>query len=258
MEAEGSASLLLSAHQKYGGDALSYRFTLGRSTMDSLEQRYSRVRDAIHQACDAAGRRPDTVRLLAVSKTRSADEVAALAALGQRDFGENYVQEAVAKIAALAADKLCWHFIGPVQSNKTRDIAAHFDWVHSLDRERIARRLNDQRPADMAPLEVCIQVNIDDEASKQGVSLADVGALAELVSTLPRLRLRGLMAIPRADSPDRNRAAFHTLAMTLSSLRNTIPGLDTLSMGMSDDFDVAIAEGATQVRIGTALFGPRP
>lgn len=225
--------------------------------MDSLEQRYFRVADAIREACQDAGRDPASVRLLAVSKTRSAEEVAALAALGQRDFGENYVQEAVAKITALGEQPLCWHFIGPVQSNKTRDIAAHFDWVHSLDRERIARRLNDQRPASLAPLDVCIQVNIDDEDSKQGVSLAEVAPLAGLVSTLPRLRLRGLMAIPRADSLDRNRAAFHTLAMTLSSLRNTIPGLDTLSMGMSDDFDVAIAEGATQVRIGTALFGPR-
>ncbi|PKM22370.1 MAG: YggS family pyridoxal phosphate-dependent enzyme [Gammaproteobacteria bacterium HGW-Gammaproteobacteria-14] len=213
---------------------------------------------SLRQACEDGDRSPDSVTLIAVSKTRGADEVAALAALGQRQFAENYLQEALEKMDALAAHHLHWHFIGPIQSNKTREIASRFDWVHSLDRDKIARRLNDQRPAGLPPLNVCIQINVDDETSKAGVSLDQVAALAQLIHELPRLRLRGLMAIPRPDSKDRGRAAFRTLAMTLSSLGNTIPNLDTLSMGMSDDFDVAIEEGATHIRIGTALFGARP
>lgn len=216
------------------------------------------IRARIGDACIAAGRDPASVTLLAVSKTRNADEIAALADLGQRHFGENYLQEALEKMPALAGRELCWHFIGPIQSNKTRDIATHFDWVHSLDRARIARRLNDQRPPSLAPLNVCIQVNLDDETSKSGVTLGQVEALAAAFQDWPRLRLRGLMAIPRADGPDHNRAAFHRLAMTLSRLRHTMPALDTLSMGMSADFAVAIEEGATLVRLGTALFGPRP
>jgi PLP dependent protein len=231
---------------------------MGHSTADTLKPRLMAVQGQLQEACRLAGRAIDSVGLIAVSKTRSADEVAALADLGQRDFGENYVQEGMDKITALAHRDLCWHFIGPIQSNKTRDIASHFHWVHSLDRDRIARRLNDQRPAGLPPLNVCIQVNIDDEDSKSGLAPDQVPALAARITTLPRLRLRGLMAIPRPDSPDRGQAAFRRLAMTLSSLGNTIPGLDTLSMGMSDDFDVAVAEGATQIRIGTALFGPRP
>lgn len=208
-------------------------------------------------ACQQAGREPDGVTLLAVSKTRSAEELAALADQGQRDFGENYLQEALDKMAALSERDLVWHFIGPIQSNKTRDIAAHFDWVHSVDRLKIARRLSEQRPTELPPLNICIQVNVDDEESKSGVPLAEAEELAEAVSELPHLRLRGLMAIPRADSDDGNRAAFRRLAMTLSQLRNTMPALDTLSMGMSADYTVAIEEGATVVRLGTALFGPR-
>ena len=231
---------------------------MGHSTTDTLAERLAHVRTGLAEACRHAGRPDDAVRLIAVSKTRSAAEVAALAALGQRDFGENYLQEALDKITALTGQGLRWHFIGPIQSNKTRDIAAHFDWVHSLDRERVARRLNDQRPAHLAPLNVCLQVNIDEEDSKSGVAPGQVAALAASIAALPRLRLRGLMAIPRPGSPDRGRAAFRRLAMTLSSLGHTMPGLDTLSMGMSDDFDVAIAEGATCIRVGTALFGPRP
>ncbi|MFN3713640.1 MAG: YggS family pyridoxal phosphate-dependent enzyme [Alcanivoracaceae bacterium] len=231
---------------------------MGHSTAEPLKQRLASVQGQLLDACHRVGRAPDHITLIAVSKTRSSDEVAALADLGQRDFGENYAQEGIDKIAALAGRNLRWHFIGPIQSNKTRDIAEHFDWVHSVDRDKIARRLNDQRPARLPPLNVCIQVNIDDEGSKSGASPAEVPALAELITTLPRLRLRGLMAIPRPDSPDRGQAAFRRLAMTLSSLGNTIPRLDTLSMGMSDDFDVAVAEGATQIRIGTALFGSRP
>ena len=231
---------------------------MGHSTTATLSSCFNRVKAELESACRQAGRPADGVRLIAVSKTRSAAEVAALADLGQRDFAENYLQEALDKIHALADRPLRWHFIGPIQSNKTREIASHFDWVHSLDRDKVAQRLNDQRPAALAPLNVCIQVNIDDEHSKAGIAPEQVPALAALIATLPRLRLRGLMAIPRPDSTDRGAAAFRRLAMTLSSLGNTMPGLDALSMGMSDDFDVAIKEGATHIRIGTALFGPRP
>ena len=224
----------------------------------SIKQRLGQVEQAIADACVQAGRPRDAVTLMAVSKTRTAAEVSQLAALGQRHVGENYLQEGLAKCQQLTDLGLTWHFIGPIQSNKTRDIATHFDWVHSVDRLKIAQRLSAQRPATLPPLQVCVQVNIDDEDSKSGIAPDQVAALASAIQTLPGLQLRGLMAIPRADSPDRNRAAFRRLAMTLSSLRNTIGGLDTLSMGMSDDFDVAIAEGATMIRIGTALFGPRP
>ncbi len=216
------------------------------------------LREEIAAASRQAGRDPDAVTLLAVSKTRSAPELATLADLGQRDFGENYLQEALEKMDALAERELIWHFIGPIQSNKTRDIAARFHWVHSVDRLKVARRLSEQRPAGLPPLNICIQVNVDDEESKSGVPLAQVPALVEAVAGLPNLSLRGLMAIPRADSNDCNRAAFRQLAMTLSQLRNTMPALDTLSMGMSADYRVAIEEGATVVRLGTALFGPRP
>ncbi len=216
------------------------------------------IRARIQAACAAAGRDPDSVTLLAVSKTRGAAEIAVLADQGQRHFGENYLQEALDKMPALAGRDLIWHFIGPLQSNKTREVAEHFHWVHSVDRAKIARRLNDQRPAELPPLEVCLQVNLDDEASKSGLPLAEVPALAARFAEWPRLRLRGLMAIPRADAEDGNRAAFRRLAMTLSQLRNTMPALDTLSMGMSADYPVAIEEGATVIRLGTALFGPRP
>ena len=215
------------------------------------------IRARIDAACAGAGRDPAGVTLLAVSKTRGADEIAVLADQGQRHFGENYLQEALDKMPALADRGLAWHFIGPIQSNKTRDIAAHFDWVHSVDRLKVARRLSDQRPSGLAPLNVCIQVNVDDEDSKSGIPLDAVPALAEQIAALPNLRLRGLMAIPRANSEDNSRGAFRQLAMTLSQLRNTMPSLDTLSMGMSADFGVAIEEGATIVRVGTALFGPR-
>ena len=215
------------------------------------------INEQIKSHCERVGRDPHSVQLLAVSKTRTADELAKLADQGQRHFGENYLQEALAKIAALRGRGLVWHFIGPIQSNKTRDIAAHFDWVHSVDRLKVARRLSEQRPPESAPLNLCIQVNVDDEASKSGVALAGVAELAAAVDALPNIRLRGLMAIPRADNDDGNRAAFRQLAMTLSQLRNTMPALDTLSMGMSADYGVAIEEGATMVRVGTALFGPR-
>lgn len=216
------------------------------------------INTQIRAFCEQSGRASDSVQLLAVSKTRTPDELARLADQGQRHFGENYLQEALDKIAALQGRDLVWHFIGPIQSNKTRDIAAHFDWVHSVDRLKVARRLSEQRPADLPPLNVCIQVNVDDEDSKSGIPLEAVPALAADIATLPNLRLRGLMAIPRADNEDNSRGAFRQLAMTLSQLRNTMPSLDTLSMGMSADYNVAIEEGATMIRVGTALFGSRP
>lgn len=231
---------------------------MGHSTTESLAARYQAVQATLAVACHAAGRAREAVQLVAVSKTRTAAEIRALTTLGQRHFAENYLSEALPKIAALADLPLCWHFIGPLQSNKTVDIARHFDWVHSVDRPKVARRLNDQRPSSRPPLAVCIQVNIDAEASKAGVAIDQVADLAGQIATLPQLSLRGLMAIPRPDSEDQGRAAFRQLAMTLSSIRNTIAGPGVLSMGMSDDVAVAIAEGATHVRLGTALFGPRP
>ena len=226
--------------------------------MESLSGRLEAIREQIRQACADAGRETSGICLMAVSKTRSAAEVAGLHRLGITDFGENYLQEALGKIDALAGTGIHWHFIGPLQSNKTREVAARFDWVHSVDRLKLAKRLSEQRPQGRPPLNICIQVNVDAEPQKAGVRLEDVPALAAAIQALPGLRLRGLMAIPQADSADHNRAAFRRLAMTLSQLRNTIGDLDTLSMGMSDDFPTAIAEGATIIRLGTALFGPRP
>lgn len=198
------------------------------------------------------------VRLLAVGKTQPAAAIAALAAAGQRDFGENYLQEALDKMSELAALELKWHFIGPVQANKTRGIAEHFAWVHSVDRLKIAERLSAQRPDHLPPLNVCLQVNIDREASKQGLDETEVIEVAHTVAALPRLRLRGLMAIPApATQLTDQRRPFARLREISEQLTATGLALDTLSMGMSDDLDAAIAEGATLVRIGTALFGPR-
>ena len=225
--------------------------------MGSAVSRLRELKQALAKASEAAGRRPEEVTLLAVSKGHPARAIRELAGAGQGNFGESYLREALGKQAELADLPLAWHFIGPLQSNKTRDVARHFDWVHSVDREKLARRLNDQRPPELPPLNLCIQVNIDREAGKSGVAPEDTAALAARVAELPRLRLRGLMAIPRADAPDHNREAFRRLAMTVSQLRHTMPELDTLSMGMSNDFHTAIAEGATIVRLGTVLFGPR-
>ena len=198
--------------------------------------------------------------LLAVSKTCPAVSVQEAFDAGLRDFGENYVQEALGKIAALADRRaeIGWHLIGPLQANKTREVAANFDWVHSVDRLKLAQRLSDQRPANLAPLQICLQVNISGEASKSGVAPADALALAQAVAVLPRLRLRGLMAIPEpADDLDAQRAPHRSLRELLEALNAQGLALDTLSMGMSADLEAAIAEGATWVRIGTAIFGAR-
>jgi len=215
-----------------------------------------RVLARIAEAALSAGREPRAVALLAVSKTFGADAVRSLAEAGQRAFAENYLQEALEKIAALP--QLEWHFIGPIQSNKTRQIAEHFDWVHSVDREKVARRLAEQRPPTLPPLQVCIQVNASGEASKSGCEPGEALALAQVVASLPGLALRGLMAIPEpTDDPQVQRARFASLAGLLRTLRSSGLALDTLSMGMSDDLEAAIAEGATIVRVGTALFGRR-
>ncbi len=212
----------------------------------------------IAAAAAAAGRDAAGVRLLAVSKTWPADSVREAAAAGQRAFGENYVQEGVAKVEALAGLGLEWHFIGPLQSNKTRLVANHFAWVHSIDRLKIAERLSEQRDVHLPPLEVCIQVNVSGEASKGGVVPADAEALAVAVAALPRLRLRGLMAIPEPTADVAlQRARFASLRALRDRLNAAGLALDTLSMGMSDDLEAAIAEGSTMVRVGTAIFGAR-
>ena len=229
--------------------------------MNSLSSSWQRVHDRIGAASQASGRSPGSVQLLAVSKTFPADAVAAVAALGQRDFGENYVQEGVDKIVALkSVAGLVWHCIGPLQSNKTRLVAEHFDWVHSVDRLKIAQRLSEQRPAHLPPLQVCLQVNIDGGPTKAGVAPADALALAQAVAALPRLVLRGVMTIPDAVDGFDAQLAVHTQAKHLFDELQTTLGLqhfDTLSMGMSADLEAAIQAGSTMVRVGTAVFGAR-
>lgn len=231
--------------------------------MSSIAEKLQVVNKNIASAAAIAGRNPEQVRLLAVSKTFDADAVLAAVTAGQRAFGENYLQEALDKIAALgvmAPDAMLeWHFIGPIQSNKTRPIAENFDWVHTIDRERIAQRLSEQRPAGRTPLNVCIQVNISAEDTKSGVLPDAAAALAHAVNALPGLRLRGLMAIPApSDDAVAQRAAFRQVRLLSEQLQQEGLALDTLSMGMSADMLQAIAEGATMVRIGSAIFGHRP
>lgn len=221
--------------------------------MRSIHDNLQAVRQRIDAAAKAAGRDPGEVVLLAVSKTHPAALVEQARAAGQRAFGENYVQEALEKMDALAPGAVEWHLIGPLQSNKTRIVAARFDWVQSLDSEKIARRLSEQRQAGLAPLNVLIQVNVSGEASKSGVPPEEVPALARTVGALARLRLRGLMAIPE---PGAERARYAELRALYDKLKPDF-GFDTLSVGMSDDLETAVAEGATMVRIGTAIFGAR-
>lgn len=216
------------------------------------------VRQRLAQAEVKFDRQPNSVRLLAVSKTKPIADIEAVLAAGQQDFGENYLNEALQKIEQLAGQGCCWHFIGAIQSNKTRPIAQNFDWVHTVDRLKIAQRLSDQRGEHDKPLNICIQVNVDQEASKAGVSTAEAAELCRQVSALPRLKLRGLMAIPRAsDSFDDQRDSCHRLRELFESIQQDIPDLDTLSVGMSGDLEAAVAEGSTMVRIGTAIFGQR-
>jgi PLP dependent protein len=230
--------------------------------MGSIGSNLQEVKRRMAAACASAGREAKSVTLLAVSKTFPADAVRAAHALGQREFGENYVQEALDKIATLAdlRASLEWHLIGPLQSNKTRPVASAFDWVHSVDRLKIAERLAEQRPVDMPPLNLCLQVNISGEASKSGVLPAEVLALAQAVAALPaaRVRLRGLMAIPEpAATLAEQRAPHRALRELLQRLNAEGLALDTLSMGMSADLEAAVLEGATLVRVGSAIFGQR-
>ena len=227
--------------------------TLGLNCGVDCEKRIEAVNAAIGGAERRAGGAEGQVRLVAVSKARSATEVRAAYHAGQREFGENYLQEAVVKLTGLAGLDIVWHFIGAIQSNKTREIARYFQWIHTVDRARIAHRLN---AAAERPLDVCLQVNIDAEPQKAGVSPGELPGLVAQVRDLPRLRLRGLMAIPRVDGD--HRAGFRRLNHLFGELADTAgEHWDTLSMGMSDDFETAIEEGATLVRIGTAIFGPR-
>ena len=230
--------------------------------MSIIAENLQAVEATIGAACAAGGRARNEVNLLAVSKTFPAEAVVEAMAAGQRAFGENYLQEAVDKMAEVArlqpGTAIEWHFIGPIQSNKTRPIATHFQWVHTVERLKIAQRLSEQRPDELGPLDICLQVNISGEASKSGASEAELPELARQVAALPKLRLRGLMAIPEATKDEaQQRAAFARLRTLFESLRADGLALDTLSMGMSGDLAAAVAEGATIVRIGSAIFGAR-
>jgi len=227
--------------------------------MHSISNHISEVDERVSRAAARCGRDRKSVRLIAVSKAQSSDAVRAAAAAGLIDFGENYVTEALAKIADLRDQSLCWHFIGAIQSNKTRDIARHFQWVQTVDRLKIAERLSAQRPDDAEPLDVLIQVNIDAEPQKAGIDPAALAEFAASLLELPRLRVRGLMAIPRPEhEPERQRTAFRRMRTLFDAGKPAeAEHWDTLSMGMTQDFETAIEEGATMIRIGTALFGAR-
>lgn len=224
--------------------------------MTSIEQHLDQIRSRIEASEIAAGRVAGSVLLLAVSKTKTADDIAAAYQAGQRHFGESYVQEALAKQEHLSAFDITWHFIGPIQSNKTRTIANHFDWVHSVDRVKIAKRLSEQRSDQLPPLNLCLQVNISEENTKSGMALAELPQVMEQVSVLKNIRLRGVMAIPKpSEDYDEQCVPYRKLLAAVKSLH--LPGIDTFSFGMSSDMQAAIAEGSTLVRIGTALFGRR-
>lgn len=228
------------------------------TTAVAINANLTAVHKRIELAALAAGRRPHSVLLLAVSKTKAAEAVRSAFAAGCRDFGENYLQEGVDKALALIDLPICWHFIGPIQANKTRAIAEQFDWVHGVDRLKVAQRLSAQRPVEKGPLNICLQLNVSHEASKSGVTLDQLDELAAAIESLPNLRLRGLMAIPAPSvDPVEQRAAFAAVRQALEKLQQRWPTLDTLSMGMSADLEAAIAEGATIVRVGTDIFGAR-
>ncbi|MBB1075080.1 YggS family pyridoxal phosphate-dependent enzyme [Rhodoferax sp. 4810] len=226
--------------------------------MTTIPTQLKAVQARIHAACQAAGRADDSVTLLAVSKTFPAEAVQAAFDAGQAAFGENYIQEAVQKITALRHLPIQWHCIGPIQSNKSRLVAEHFDWVHTVDRLKIAQRLSEQRPVHLPPLQVCIQVNVDGGPTKSGVTPAETLALAQAVSQLPRLQLRGLMCIPEPAADFVAECALFKRARDLfNALNSEGLGLDTLSMGMSADLEAAIASGSTMMRVGSAIFGAR-
>ncbi len=224
--------------------------------MDTIQHRFNQIRSQIRQAEMSANRTPGSVLLLAVSKTKPAEDIAAAYRLGQRQFGESYCQEALLKQQALGAYDITWHFIGPIQSNKTKPIAENFAWVHSVDRLKIARRLSEQRPSVLPPLNICLQVNISGEASKSGIILSELPQLIAEVAELPHIRLRGVMAIPEPEEDYHLQCRpYRKLYQAVKQLE--MPQLDCFSFGMTGDLTAAIAEGSTIVRIGTALFGPR-
>jgi len=230
--------------------------------MNTISTRLQQVLTQIDNAASASFKKSSEISLLAVSKTKPVEQVKAVYALGQRKFGENYLQEAIDKITQLQQEgsypDIEWHFIGPIQSNKTRPIAEHFDWVQSIERMKIAQRLNDQRPSSMAKLNVCIQVNISAEATKSGTDLEQARALAEQIASLPNLQLRGIMAIPeKTNDLTRLKSQFSQLESLYLSLQDQYKQIDTLSMGMTNDMDIAIAQGSNMVRVGTAIFGAR-
>ena len=226
--------------------------------MTTISKALQAVQARIQRAAMHCGRRSDSITLIAVSKTVSAESLRIAYAYGQRAFGESYVQEALPKIAALQDLALEWHFIGPLQSNKTKIVAENFAWVHSVERAKVAQRLSEQRPQAMPPLNICLQVNVSGEASKRGVAPAEVLALAQAVATLPKIKLRGLMAIPEATADVlKQHVQFHLLRELFDQLNLHGLALDALSMGMSDDLETAIAEGATLLRVGSAIFGAR-
>ncbi|RLA02881.1 MAG: YggS family pyridoxal phosphate-dependent enzyme [Gammaproteobacteria bacterium] len=222
-----------------------------------LKKVYQRIDNAV-SLYDRKSLTPHPVTLLAVSKTHKINKIQEAFEAGQREFGENYLQEAVDKIITLKDLPISWHYIGPIQSNKTAKIAQHFDWVHSVDRLKIARRLSQQRPENLSPLNICLQVNISAEVSKSGLSPEELPELLEQIHQLPGIKLRGLMCIPaKTDSFDEQRAAFHQMKLLYQQLQKQFSNLDTLSMGMSADLEAAIAEGSTIVRVGTDIFGTR-
>ncbi len=226
--------------------------------MTDIKKRLFSIKNAIYLAQSSPEKQGDAVTLLAVSKTWPAENIHQANQAGQRHFGENYLQEALKKISVLAGLDIEWHFIGPIQSNKTKDIAANFDWVQSLDRAKIAQRLAKQRPENMPDLNICIQVNIDNEVSKSGIVPTELFCFAQQISQLDRLILRGLMIIPtKSDQPQQQRLVFRKAYSLFSELAKQYPTVDTLSMGMSADMIIAIEEGSTMVRVGTALFGQR-
>lgn len=227
--------------------------------MSSIAENLNQVRQQIKSASEKANRDSSEVTLLAVSKTRPSDDLRKAYAEGQRDFGENYLQESLEKITELNDLNICWHFIGPLQSNKTKAVAENFDWMHTVDRLKIAQRLSTQRPDNLPPLKICIQVNISREQSKSGVSPEELPELVDKISQLPNICIRGLMAIPKAtDNPLEQQQTFASMKTLLEQLQQRHKDMDTLSMGMSGDMDIAIEEGSTIVRIGTAIFGARP
>ena len=226
----------------------------------NIKDNLQTIHNQIHDACHQAGRSTESVQLLAVSKTKPVEQLVRAYHAGQRHFGENYVQEAVDKVTAMSSglnaefNDICWHFIGPIQSNKTRLIANNFSWVHSVDRVKIASRLNEQRSVQDTPLNICLQVNISGEETKSGVTLDELPELAQYVNECQQLTLRGIMAIPEKNAP---KATFEKMNQVFNDLKSQYPTIDTLSMGMSNDLNLAIECGSTMVRIGTAIFGSR-